>query len=59
MEAVQFVDVDGKLYSAAAAVFKSLTYSQRWSWLYRCYRKSRFFANLTESLYRWVARNRG
>ncbi len=58
IKAVQFVDVDGKVYSAAEAVFKSLTYSKRWGWLYGYYIKSRFFAGFSESLYRWVARNR-
>lgn len=58
MTAVQLVDADGRVYSAAAAVLKSLTYTRHWGWLYWCYEHSGLFANFTEWLYRWVARNR-
>lgn len=59
MTAVQFVDVNGQVYSAAEAVFKTLTYTKRWAWLYRCYKKNKSFAKITERLYRWIASNRG
>ena len=57
-EAVKFVDVDEKVYSAAEAVLKALMYSKRWGWLYGCYRKNGFFARVAEGMYRWVAKNR-
>lgn len=58
MEAVQLVDVDGKVYSAAEAVLKSLAYNNRWEWLYVCYKKNGFFARMAERFYKWVASNR-
>lgn len=58
MEAVQLVDTDGCVYSAAEAVLRVLVYSKRWGWLYGWYRRSRIFAWAAEGVYRWVAGNR-
>lgn len=57
--AVQLVDVDGRVYSGAEAVLKTLTYGRYWGWLYWLYQKSGLFARMVEGLYRWVARHRG
>lgn len=57
--AVQFVDIDGQVYSAAKGVFKALTYTSGWGWLYGCYKKNKSFAKMAEGFYRWIARNRG
>lgn len=58
-EAVQFVDEDGKVYPAAAAIFKSLHTANCLPWFYKLYQSQPLFAKISEFIYRWVARNRG
>ncbi len=58
VKAVQLMDWDGQVYGAAAAVFKSLTYSAGMGWLYKIYRASPAFASASEWIYRLVAGRR-
>lgn len=57
-EAVQLVDSDGRVYSAAEAVLRSLSLAGRGVWLYKLYRRSGLFAAMSERLYRMVADHR-
>jgi predicted DCC family thiol-disulfide oxidoreductase YuxK len=56
--AVQLIDVDGRVYSAAEAVFRSLAVRSGWAWLLWLYRRLPGFAPLSEGLYNVVARKR-
>lgn len=56
--AVQLIDVDGRVYSAAEAVFRSLAVRSGWAWPLWLYRRLPGFAHVTDGLYRLVARNR-
>jgi lipase maturation factor 1 len=55
---VQFIETDGKVYSGAEAVFRSLTYSRSGKWLLWLYRKVPGFAAVTERAYSFVAGHR-
>jgi predicted DCC family thiol-disulfide oxidoreductase YuxK len=57
-EAVQFVESDGKIYSGAEAVFRSLTYSRWWAWTFFLYDRVAGVKPVTEGLYKFVARRR-
>ncbi len=57
-QAVQYVDADGKIYRAAEAVFRSLTHSRWLGWLLWVYLHIPLVAPVTETAYRFVARNR-
>jgi predicted DCC family thiol-disulfide oxidoreductase YuxK len=56
--AVQLIEPDGRVYSAAEAVFRSLGYARGGGWLRWCYQRVPGFAALTEFGYGLVARNR-
>lgn len=57
--AVQLVEGDGKVYSAAAAVFRSLSYAgKRRAVLWWAYRKIPGFRFMSEIAYACVARHR-
>ena len=56
--AVQFIETDGRVYSGAEAVFRSLIYSPAWSWLLGLYKFSNIFARATEWAYHLVAKRR-
>jgi predicted DCC family thiol-disulfide oxidoreductase YuxK len=57
-ESVQLIEADGRVFSGAEAVFRSLSYSPGKKWPLRLYQKVPLFAALTESVYRLIARNR-
>jgi predicted DCC family thiol-disulfide oxidoreductase YuxK len=56
--AIQFIEPDGKIYSAAEGVLRSLRYTKHYGWLYKLYQRSSLFESIAETLYRWVARHR-
>lgn len=57
-KAVQLVLPDGRVLKAAHAVLQSLAIGGRHAWMLRLYEHSLFFRWLTESAYRFVAKNR-
>jgi predicted DCC family thiol-disulfide oxidoreductase YuxK len=57
--AVQLVERDGRVYSAAEAAFHALRYAPRYGWALWMYRHLPGFSPLSEAIYRYVARNRG
>jgi predicted DCC family thiol-disulfide oxidoreductase YuxK len=56
--AVQFIETDGTLFSAAEAVFRSLGQKRGCKWMIWCYERVPGFAITTEAAYRLVARHR-
>jgi predicted DCC family thiol-disulfide oxidoreductase YuxK len=56
--AVQLILPDGRVFSAAHAVLKSLALGGRAKWLLALYERSPAFRRLTEAAYRFVAANR-
>jgi predicted DCC family thiol-disulfide oxidoreductase YuxK len=56
--AAQLIVPDGRVYSGAEAVFRSLAYDPRRRWLARRYDSSPLFARLCEWAYRFVSRHR-
>jgi len=56
--AAQFVECSGKISSGAEAVFRTLAYAPRCSWLLKLYTRFRPFAAMSERVYVWVARHR-
>lgn len=57
-QAVHFIDVQGKIFKAAHAVFCCLAEVPRFRWLLKLYQHNYFFRILSERAYAWVARNR-
>ncbi|MBI4115759.1 MAG: DUF393 domain-containing protein, partial [Candidatus Omnitrophica bacterium] len=57
-KSVQFVELDGQIYSGAEAVFRTLAYTKGRRWLIGCYRNLPGFRLITEWFYNLVARNR-
>jgi lipase maturation factor 1 len=57
-QAVQFIDTDGHIYSAAEAVFRALAVVPCKRWPLWCYQQIPGIAPLTEGLYRFVAEHR-
>jgi predicted DCC family thiol-disulfide oxidoreductase YuxK len=56
--AVQLVDTDGSVYSAAHAVFKAMERGGRSPRPLRLYEQFALMRRITERAYRWVANNR-
>ena len=56
--AVQFIETDGTVFSAAEAVFRSLGHKRSRKWMIRCYERVPGCAIITEAAYRAVARHR-
>lgn len=56
--AVQLIDTDGAVYSAAHAVLRGRALAVRRSWLLNAYQQLPVFAGLAETLYRLVANHR-
>jgi predicted DCC family thiol-disulfide oxidoreductase YuxK len=56
--AVQFIETDGTVFSAAEAVFRSLGHKPGRKWMIRCYEHVPGFAVISEAAYRLVARHR-
>lgn len=57
-DAVQFIETDGTVFSAAEAVFRSLGQKRSRRWMPWCYEHVPGFAAITEAAYRLVARHR-
>jgi predicted DCC family thiol-disulfide oxidoreductase YuxK len=57
-QAVQFIETDGTVFSAAEAVFRSLGHKRSRRWMIWCYEHAPGFAAITEAAYRLVARHR-
>lgn len=57
--AVQLVETDGQVYSAAEAVLRALAHAPGRQWPLRVYQASALVAQATEFLYRLVATHRG
>lgn len=55
---VQFIETDGKVYEGAEAVFRSLTRTHVWHWLFWMYCHVPGFRPLTEAAYHFVAGHR-
>jgi len=55
---VQFIERDGRVYSGAEAVFRSLAYAGFHGWPLWLYEKVPGFASLSELAYRYVANHR-
>jgi hypothetical protein len=58
-EAVQLIEPDGNVTSAAKAVFKTLGNSIFWGWTIAAYAKIPGFAFISEKVYAFVASHRG
>jgi lipase maturation factor 1 len=56
--AVQFIETDGTVFSAAEAVFRSLGHKRGRKWMIWCYEHVPGFAVVTEAAYGLVARHR-
>src|SRR6056297_2432479 len=56
--AVRLIETDGTIYSGAGAAYRSFTYGTRWVWLWEFYRGQRWFRNLSDAVYDWIAKNR-
>jgi lipase maturation factor 1 len=56
--AVQFIETDGTVFSAAEAVFRSLGHKRGRKWMIRCYERVPGCAIITETAYHAVARHR-
>jgi predicted DCC family thiol-disulfide oxidoreductase YuxK len=56
--AVQFIETDGTVFSAAEAVVRSLGQKRSRKWMVWCYERVPGFAAVTETAYRLVARHR-
>jgi lipase maturation factor 1 len=56
--AVQFIETDGTVVSAAEAVFRSLGHKRGRKWMIWCYERVPGFRVITEMAYRVVARHR-
>ncbi|HEX7517254.1 MAG TPA: lipase maturation factor family protein [Chthoniobacterales bacterium] len=56
--AVQFIEIDGTVFSAAEAVFRSLGHKRGRKWMIWCYEHLPGFATITEAAYRVIARHR-
>jgi len=57
-QSVQLIETDGKIYSGAEAVFRTLSQSPNRSWMLGLYQKLPGFKVITEWFYRSVAGNR-
>ena len=57
-QAVQFIDTDGHIYSAAEAVFRALAVTPCWRWPLGLYQRAPGVTPITEGLYRFVAKHR-
>jgi predicted DCC family thiol-disulfide oxidoreductase YuxK len=56
--AVQLIDTDGSIYSAAEAVFRTLAFAPRHRWPLCLYQRVPGVATVTESFYHFVAQHR-
>ena len=55
---IQLVNPNGKITEGAKAVFEALSYNRRFAWLLRIYQKHSVLAEVAETIYYFVARNR-
>jgi predicted DCC family thiol-disulfide oxidoreductase YuxK len=57
-EAVRMIETDGKVCDGAGAAYKTLTYSEKWRFLYPCYKRFFFFRKVSDRSYQFIADNR-
>ena len=57
--AVQYVALDGRVFSGADAAVRSLALRPGWRWVLGCYVRVPGAARAARVAYRWVARRRG
>lgn len=57
-EAVRLIDTNGKIYSGAAAAYRSLNLNKKCKFLYRLYQRSCFFRKFSDGIYNIIAANR-
>jgi predicted DCC family thiol-disulfide oxidoreductase YuxK len=57
-EAAQLIEPDGRVFSGAAAAFRTLTYGSFWGFLFRWYESDEIFRWISDQVYQWVADNR-
>jgi len=55
---IQLVKPNGKITEGAKAVFEALSYNRKFAWLLRIYQKHSVLAEVAETIYYFVARNR-
>ena len=55
---IQLVKPDGKITEGAKAVIEALSYNRKFAWLFRIYQKHSVFAEVAETIYYFIARNR-
>jgi predicted DCC family thiol-disulfide oxidoreductase YuxK len=58
-QAVKLIEPDGRIFSGAEAVYRSLRGVRGCRWLTWAYAVVPGFAPASESVYRWIARHRG
>ena len=56
--AVQLIDVDGRRYSGAEAVFRVMSFVPKKGWWLALYLRAPGFAPVSRWVYRWIARHR-
>lgn len=57
-EKVRFIETDGRVFSGAHAVYRTLQYSRRWTFLNSWYEGSGLFRRTSDSIYAFIAKNR-
>ncbi len=57
-KSVQLIEINGKVYYGAEAVFRAWAYAPRRGWLLVLYKKVPLFARISEWGYRFTARHR-
>lgn len=57
-KAVKLVDLDGKVWTGAGAIYRALAENKIGAWLSKAYQKNYFFRILSDYIYKQVARNR-
>ncbi|MGA2029809.1 MAG: lipase maturation factor family protein [Verrucomicrobiota bacterium] len=57
-KSVQLIEMNGKVFSGAEAVFRTLAENPKWKWPLTIYEKSSAFAKITECTYSFVASHR-
>ncbi len=57
-EAAQLIEPGGRVFSGAAAAYRTFTYGTRWRFLYDWYENNVLFRCLSDRAYQWIARHR-
>ncbi len=57
-QASRLIEKDGTVYSGPRSAYRTLTFGSKWAFLDRWYENKKWFANFSDRLYNWVAKNR-